>query len=109
MSRLPARRIAVILLLAAVLLPLQTASAAPGPISSSFLLRLWTLLTNLWPEAGCIIDPNSLCKGPALPASSDEGCGLDPNGRCKGAVPALPASLDEGCIIDPDGRCKGGL
>jgi hypothetical protein len=108
MSRLPARRIAVVLLLAAVLLLPCAASAAPGPVSGSFLPRLWTLLTNLWPTEGCGLDPNGLCKGPALPASSDEGCGLDPDGRCKGAVPALPASLDEGCIIDPNGGCKGG-
>jgi hypothetical protein len=109
MSRPPVHRIAVLLLLAAFLLPLQAASAAPGP-APGFLPQLWTLLAGLLPDAGCILDPSGLCKGvaPALPASLDAGCGLDPDGRCKGTAPALPAALDAGCIIDPSGGCKGG-
>jgi len=86
MSRPPAR-IVVCLLFAAVLLLPWAASAAPRPASPGFLPRLWTLLTSLWPDEGCILDPSGLCKGaaPVLPASLDEGCILDPNGGCKGS------------------------
>jgi len=85
MSRLPARRIVVCLVFAAFLLLPWAASAEPRPASPGFLPRFWTLLTSLWPDAGCILDPDGLCKGPALPASLDEGCILDPSGGCKGS------------------------
>jgi len=51
MSRPSVRRIATVLLLAAVLLPLQTASAAPRAASPGFLPRLVSLLASLWPAA----------------------------------------------------------
>ncbi len=129
MSRPSVRRIATVLLLAAVLLPLQTASAAPRAASSGLWPRLVSLLASLWPDHGCIIDPNGLCASGATSAPApDDGCGIDPSGLCTGAAPALtpdhgcildPSGLctgaapslasDHGCILDPDGSCKGGL
>jgi hypothetical protein len=129
MSRPSVPRIAAVLLLAAVLLPLQAASAAPRAASPGFWPRLVTLLASLWPDHGCIIDPNGLCaNGTNSAPAPDHGCGLDPNGRCTGAAPALtpdhgcgidPSGLcmgaapalapDHGCILDPNGGCKGGL
>ena len=110
MSLQPARRTAVFVLLAALLLVPVAASAAPRSASPSFLPRLWSLLAILWPDEGCGIDPDGRCKGtaPALPATVDAGCGIDPSGLCKNAAPALPASADEGCGIDPSGRCTSG-
>jgi len=87
MSLQPARRTAVFVLLAVLLLVPGAASAAPRSASPGFLPRLWSLLVALWPDAGCLIDPSGLCKGtpaaaPALPASADAGCGIDPSGSC---------------------------
>lgn len=108
MSRPSVRRIAAVLLLAAVLLPLQTASAAPRAASPGFWPRLVSLLASLWPDHGCIIDPNGHCaSGTNSAPASDHGCGIDPSGLCTGAAPALAS--DHGCIIDPSGGCKGGL
>ena len=88
------RRILAALLLAATLLLPPTASAAPlshaelRTVSPALLTRLWSLLTALWAEAGCLIDPSGgRCAGaqgtaPAPPSALDEGCGLDPSGRC---------------------------
>ena len=91
MSPLPARRSLAVLLLAAILLVPWAASAAPlikvRQASTGFLPQLWSLIADLWADAGCGLDPSGRCKGgtaPALPASLDEGCGLDPNGRCTG-------------------------
>ncbi|HEX3527393.1 MAG TPA: hypothetical protein VH988_10020 [Thermoanaerobaculia bacterium] len=110
MSRPSVRRIAAVLLLAAVFLPLQSASAAPRAASPGFWPRLATLLASLWPDHGCILDPSGLCASGANSApAADHGCGIDPDGLCTGAAPALAISPDEGCIIDPNGRCKGGL
>lgn len=113
MSLQPARRTAALVLLAAILLLPGAASATPRSASPSLVPRLWSLLATIWPDAGCLIDPNGICKGTTstLPVSMDEGCLIDPNGRCKGtpvAAPVLPVSLHEGCGIDPDGRCTSG-
>ena len=90
MSLQPARRTAVFVLLAALLLVPGAASAAPRSASPSFLPQLWSLLAALCPDAGCLIDPSGRCKGTLA------------------AAPALPASADEGCLIDPSGRCASG-
>lgn len=62
---------------ALVVLTLAAALAAGRPASLS---QVWTLLTSIW---------------------SEEGCGMDPSGRC-----ALAPQSDEGCIMDPSGGCK---
>jgi hypothetical protein len=88
----PRRNLASLLLGASLLTP-WAASAAPGsPVelrahSSAGLTTFWSLLTTLWVEAGCILDPSGGCAGtqstaPAPPASPDAGCIIDPSGRC---------------------------
>jgi hypothetical protein len=46
--------------------------------------RFWGLLTTLWQEAGCLIDPSGACISQPVPVtpSSDEGCRIDPDGSC---------------------------
>lgn len=100
------RRLTLLVILLVLALPL-TAPAAPlthaEPATSS-LTRLWSWLSSLLGENGCIADPwGSGCK--AASASTDNGCAIDPGGRCKAAL-ALPTS-DNGCLIDPWGRCGG--
>jgi hypothetical protein len=116
----PRRNLAALMLAATLLTP-GAASAAPlSPVglraaSPALLTRFWSLLTVLWAEEGCILDPSGgRCAGaqstaPAVPAFPEAGCLIDPNGgSCAGAqstAPAPPAFLDEGCGIDPSGHC----
>jgi hypothetical protein len=79
--------------------PRQGHRAAPAPL----LGQLWSQLTALWGDIGCIIDPSGRCLGSAT-SQGDIGCGLDPSGRCLGSV---SSQSDIGCIADPDGRCLG--
>jgi hypothetical protein len=93
------RRILIVLSLASSL------AAAP----SAFL----DVLSFLWSETGCMIDPSGRCIAPqtdegcridpnggCITERSDSGCRLDPNGGC------LTPQRDEGCHIDPNGRCS---
>jgi hypothetical protein len=60
--------------------------AAAGPIDG-----IWRLLTNLWSEAGCILDPDGRCvanQGPASIPPAHAGCILDPSGRCASSAGA---------------------
>jgi hypothetical protein len=96
MSSLALRRKFLVLLLATALVAPwasaagaepRTARKADSPASHDLLARAWSLLTSLW---------------------SDEGCNIDPSGRCvpaavQGAQPKLDA--DTGCAIDPNGLC----
>jgi len=65
------------------------AAAAPAAEPPDLLGRLWQLVTSLWSDIGCHIDPSGNC-GAALtvepPATSngDSGCHLDPSGSCGG-------------------------
>ncbi len=69
-------------------------ASGAGPVAFE---KLWTLLSSLTGDAGCIWDPNGQCR----PAQQvDAGCGWDPNGQCRPAQ-----QVDEGCIWDPNGRC----
>lgn len=91
MSETSCRRCcAAVCLLGAFLLIPGSALASPvetgrGRIAnpSSVVSRFWNLLSNLWQE---------------------EGCRLDPDGATRTLSPE-PASPDAGCLIDPDGRC----
>lgn len=59
---------------ALVVLTLAAALAAGRPTSLS---QVWTLLTSIWSEEGCRMDPDGKC----LPApQTDEGCRMDPDG-----------------------------
>ena len=62
---------------ALVVLTLTAALAAGRP---TFLSHVWTLLTSIWNEAGCGMDPSGQC---APAPQTDEGCGMDPSGGCK--------------------------
>jgi hypothetical protein len=73
--------------------------AAPAPL----LGQIWSQLTALWGDIGCIIDPSGRCLGFAT-TQGDIGCGIDPDGRCHESA---TSQSDIGCIIDPNGRCLG--
>jgi hypothetical protein len=88
----PRRNLTSLLLAASILAP-WVASAAPSSPdelrahSSAGLTTFWSLLTTLWAEAGCILDPSGGCAvtqstAPATPAFPDAGCWIDPNGHC---------------------------
>lgn len=77
--------------------------AAPG-----VLTRFWSLLTGLWADEGCIIDPHGCATGqaPAALPHTDEGCILDPHGCSPGHASTVLPKPDEGCILDPNGGCS---
>jgi hypothetical protein len=77
--------------------PRQDHGAAPAPL----LGQLWSQLTALWGDIGCIIDPDGRCLGSAS-SQSDIGCIADPNGRCLGSA---ATQGDIGCGADPSGHC----
>lgn len=96
-------RLAFVLVLALGLAaPSSWAAGIENPRTApEVVTRLRNLLTGLWAEAGCIIDPHGGCAAPIQP---DEGCIIDPNGGCRGG--AAPVQPDAGCIIDPNGGCS---
>lgn len=81
----------------------------PAPLRAASLLdRLWSALTGVWAEAGCIIDPNGGCGASPAAPGTDEGCIIDPHGGCAAVLiepPAPAPTPDEGCILDPHGGC----
>jgi hypothetical protein len=101
-----------------------TATGIPQLAALGSLDSLWSWLTRIWPEAGCIIDRNGGCAPAAVRGKvtagtrrfqPDAGCGIDPNGGCTtGAVRdrvtagAQRFRPDAGCGIDPDGGCTTG-
>jgi hypothetical protein len=103
------RFVFIVLLLAVLVQPAWGASPGGQPLRAAGLLdRLWSAMTGIWAEAGCIIDPNGGCAPTPTAPGTDEGCIADPNGGCVAvqAEPPAPApSTDEGCIIDPHGGC----
>lgn len=82
------RFVFVLFLLAALVHPAWGATPEGQARSAMDLLdRLWSALTGIWAEAGCIIDPHGGCAAiqaepPAPAPSTDEGCIIDPNGGC---------------------------
>src|SRR6266545_2542231 len=116
MSSSSRRKIGV-LLVAAVLLAPWTAAAEPGawkePAGTQspwdLFARLWSTVTALWSDNGCLIDPFGVCgaaNSPAGPTENvDEGCKIDPYGGCRNGstVPAPTENLDNGCGLDPYG------
>jgi hypothetical protein len=85
MTRSLVRRAAVLFVLSVLLAapwsaaaPRQNHRAAPAPL----LDQLWSRLTTLWSDIGCIADPGGLCHGSAA-SQGDIGCGADPSGVCR--------------------------
>lgn len=61
---------------ALVVLTLAATLAAGRPAALS---QVWTLLTSIWSEAGCRMDPDGKC----LPETqTTAGCRMDPSGGC---------------------------
>jgi hypothetical protein len=81
------RKVILFLLLAIVAGPWASAAGlrsddvrpakAAAPASDLFS-RLWSFLTSVWSDTGCMIDPDGHCIAPR----TDEGCHIDPDGRC---------------------------
>lgn len=85
------------------------ATAWSGPVARTaletsgvdLLSQAWSWFKGLWPNAGCILDPNGGCVSYAAtptvtrhagaPYRSPAGCGLDPNGACGSNIAAPPA------------------
>lgn len=84
-----------------LLTPNQPALATPG--GGAFRFTDWLeILTRLWADAGCILDPHGGCRDGNGALSREEGCILDPHGRCA----TTPIWAPEGCGIDPHGGCR---
>jgi hypothetical protein len=83
MPRSLVRRAAVLSVLALLLAaPWSTAEPRRHESQPRLSAQLWSWLTAVWGDIGCIADPGGLCRD-AVPASqADIGCGLDPGGRC---------------------------
>jgi hypothetical protein len=117
MSRISISKLALVLLLAALL---TTAtgwsvdrrfstddSAARIFTTENPLVVFWNYIVGFWDKAGCGIDPSGMCKT----TNSDAGCGLDPNGSCTPSTSTTGGSTtnqDAGCGIDPHGGCTSG-
>ena len=103
MSATP-RRLALGLLVALLVLPATPAGAVP--FDTSFMLRkLRGLLSFIWAENGCILEPAGLCGAVATPNASEVGLG----DRFEAAVTLIPEGSqkpilsDNGCEIEPAG------
>ncbi len=89
------------LVLLFLLVPNPPALAASG--EGAFRFTAWLeVLTRLWADAGCILDPHGGCRDGNSAVPREEGCIIDPGGRCS----ATPIWAPEGCILDPGGRCR---
>jgi hypothetical protein len=96
------RRTAALVLVLALLASAAVAGEArlsvPAPVGA--FSTLWHLLTTLWSEAGCHLDPYGRCIDD-VGSTGDAGCSADPFGRCTTAS----SGTDAGCRADPYGRC----
>jgi hypothetical protein len=58
-------------------------SAPSGLTAWDVFSQTWDLLTSVWANNGCGIDPSGRClPGQGATAETDNGCWIDPNGRC---------------------------
>lgn len=73
-----------------------------GPASPPAQSQLWSQLTGLWADIGCVIDPHGVCRD-AVASQADIGCVADPGGLCRDVA---PSQADIGCVIDPNGGCR---
>jgi hypothetical protein len=76
------------------LVALSLSTALIGTAPTSFLDRVWTVLSDLWEHSQ-----------PVHPSQSKEGCHGDPSGQC---VPGTQPQIDAGCHADPNGVCQPG-
>jgi hypothetical protein len=108
--RLSVRRVLVSVALAAALAGLSVAPvlAAGGPFSAGaapaassatgpgLAAQLWGWVRTIWPDSGCLIDPDGRCGSTA------------PRPGARAAAPAARRIRPEGgCTIDPSGQCGG--
>ena len=57
--------------------------ASPAAGIPGLIVQAWDLLTRIWNENGCGLDPDGRCvPEPIATPEADNGCGLDPNGGC---------------------------
>lgn len=93
------RRVTLVLILSAVLLP-SLVQAAPRASAAERIARsggfafLWDALFG-WAKNGAEVDPDG-ASAPGARTPSDLGAGLDPAGA--------PVSTDNGAELDPSGR-----
>lgn len=95
MSKRVTRKLAVLAVAFAVLLPWGVSAAPPDSAfreaaapEPGLWTRLTDWLTRVWAENGCIVDPSGCTDGEPDPGSNDP---------------------DNGCILDPDGgACRDG-
>jgi hypothetical protein len=93
--RTPSLRSMVPMFMVAALLAAPPARAADW-LSSPFE-RIWTRLSALWAEGGCVIDPSGGCReqaGSPTGITADTGCVIDPSGGCREGAQAPPSDLD---------------
>lgn len=104
MTRFHWSRIVLAIVFAAALSvsPVWAEPQAAAPVGA--FNQLWSLLAELWSEAGCIIDPHGGCGGGAAGSQAEAGCVADPHGGC-GDAPTV-SFAEAGCGIDPYG-CPG--
>jgi hypothetical protein len=61
--------------------------SATAVVSADLFGRLRGILSSLWAEVGCGIDPDGRCTAATIntPPSpkTDIGCGIDPSGNCR--------------------------
>jgi hypothetical protein len=83
---------------------------AVGVGGGPLLSQAWSWFKALWPDAGCLLDPDGRRCATVAPAPRpDEGCMLDPNGKCAAGASRVAAPRpDAGCMIDPNGKCSAG-
>jgi hypothetical protein len=110
MSRTP--RFAFVLVLGLLLTAPPSWAGGPSTrhAAPDGLTRFWSLLTGLWADAGCIIDPHGCVTGqaPAALPQLDEGCAIDPHGCLPGHASTPLRQTDAGCALDPHGGCLPG-
>lgn len=101
------RRLALGLLVALLALPASPVAAVPFD-TGVLLAKLRGLLSFVWAENGCELDPLGRCGAAVAP----NDCEIGPSGH-RGASSTLvrqgsqkPVLNDNGCVIDPLGRCE---
>jgi len=120
MSRSCFRRLAAFVLILALAAPWAVAGeprlrslprAAAEPAAAGFFTTLWGLMTALWSDAGCHLDPFGRCLddlGGTASGQADNGCRADPFGRCLDLGGTASGQAENGCSADPFGRCGSG-
>jgi hypothetical protein len=109
------RSLAVLIVAAALALPLSPPAAAAigapsgGTQAVGLWEQAWGWLVSLWGEEGGCVDPDGRCgevlrTGKTGPTPNAGSC-VDPNGGSCQAVTVVRIFSEEGGCVDPDGRC----